>query len=102
MWLYPSLLTSFTLRYTGERLEAHCITQINFLQLFTQTDPSLYIVHCNNEKTVWEIESTSDLICGEFYLLGTGESMVKAGHIGHDGFLIRFRGVDDVWGQKET
>lgn len=37
-----------------------------------------------------------DLICDDFYLFGTSKSMVKAGHVGHDGFLIRFRGVNNV------
>lgn len=34
------------------------------------------------------------------YLLSSSKSMVKAGHIGHDGSLIGLGGVDDICGMK--
>lgn len=34
------------------------------------------------------------------YLLSSSKSMVKTGHIGHDGSFIRLGGVDDVYGSE--
>lgn len=35
------------------------------------------------------------------YLLGSSESVIEAGHVGHDGSFIWFGGVDDIW-EPET
>lgn len=51
------------------------------------------------------IESTHDAstgsMCGSHlvqkYLFCPSESMIETGHIGHDGSLVRLRGVNDVW-----
>lgn len=37
---------------------------------------------------------------GPWYLLGSREGMVEAGHVSHDGFLIRSGGSDDICQEK--
>ena len=44
-----------------------------------------------------EVENLSNTLGSQLGLLGAGEGVVVAGHIGHDGTLIGLDGAVDVW-----